>query len=135
VYLYGAALFEAGLRAWRDAPFKRALSKDWAALYCKTGGSSTRPDETAAGGASSNQMDDITKRLTFCFHSVFPDLPEASLAAASLSTVGEWDSVAAITLMNVLEEEFGLQLDFDRISEWDSFSSIREFLLKELRAA
>jgi acyl carrier protein len=91
--------------------------------------------ERAGRDARANQMDDITRRLTFCFRSVFPELPETRIAAASQSTVGQWDSIASITLLNVLEEEFGLQFDFDRISEWDSFLNIREYLNKELSAA
>ena len=38
------------------------------------------------------------------------------------------DSVAAITLVNVIEEEFSTQIDFDRLPELDTFSKILEYL-------
>lgn len=80
-------------------------------------------------------MDDITVRLTNCFKLVFPDLPESQIPTASQSGISAWDSVAAITLANVLEEEFNIQVDFDRLAELDSFDRIRTYLIGELQTA
>ena len=47
-----------------------------------------------------------------------------------------WDSVASITLLNVIEEEFGIELDLDRLAELDSFGRIYDHLnSKEPQAA
>ncbi len=58
-------------------------------------------------------MDEPRVRLAQCFRMVFPNLKEdADIFAATQATVPEWDSVAAITLVNVLEEEFQIVMDF-----------------------
>jgi|HubBroStandDraft_1064217.scaffolds.fasta_scaffold131789_2 acyl carrier protein len=71
---------------------------------------------------------DVRKRLTNCFRAVFPRIPETKIQNATAATVGDWDSVSAITLMTVIEEEFQIQLDFDRLPDLDSFESLAEYL-------
>ena len=39
-----------------------------------------------------------------------------------------WDSIAAITLVNVIEEEFQIQIDFDLLGELDSFERIEKYI-------
>ena len=68
------------------------------------------------------------RRLVSCFQTVFPDLPEESIPSATQATVPAWDSIAAITLVNVIEEEFQLQMDFDLLAELDSFPRILKYL-------
>jgi acyl carrier protein len=68
------------------------------------------------------------RRLTSCFQTVFPDLPEMSIPSASQALIPAWDSIAAITLVNVIEEEFQLQMDFDLLGELDSFQRILKYL-------
>jgi acyl carrier protein len=67
-------------------------------------------------------------RLITCFQTVFPDLPEASIPTATQATVPAWDSIAAITLVNVIEEEFQFQMDFDLLGELDSFPRILKYV-------
>lgn len=78
-------------------------------------------------------MDETQRRLTNCFRVVFPDLPEAEISSASQETVAAWDSVAAITLVNVIEEEFGVELDLDDMGELDSFPRISDYLQGRLQ--
>ncbi len=73
-------------------------------------------------------MDNVQPRLIQCFKTVFEDLPESNVPSASQQTVAAWDSIAAITLMNVIEEEFQIPVDFDRMAELDSFESIQQYL-------
>jgi len=80
-------------------------------------------------------MDETRRRLTNCFQTVFPDLPEAEIALASTSTVASWDSVAAITLMNVMEDEFGFEMDLEDLADLDSFEKIYSYLQKRLQVA
>jgi acyl carrier protein len=79
-------------------------------------------------------MDAIATRLSNCFQTVFPSLPAAQIPTAQQSSVAAWDSTAAIMLVNVIEDEFGIQVDFDRLGELDSFESICQYL-KEGQAA
>ena len=50
------------------------------------------------------------------------------MSHATQSTVEGWDSIAAITLVNVIEEEFGIQMDMDALADLDSFERIHEYL-------
>jgi acyl carrier protein len=80
-------------------------------------------------------MDETHERLTKCFEVVFPDLPPAAIAGASTATLETWDSVAAITLMNVIEDEFRLEIDLDDLENLDSFANLHSYLQKRLQAA
>ena len=80
-------------------------------------------------------MDETRQRLANCFQTVFPDLPEAEIATASTSTLATWDSVAAITLMNVIEDEFGFEMDLDDLADLDSFDKVYSYLQKRLQVA
>jgi acyl carrier protein len=73
-------------------------------------------------------MDNVEARLTKVFETVFPDLPPDQVRTASQRTVETWDSVAAITLMNLIEEEFEMVVDFDQVAELSSFTEILEYL-------
>lgn len=78
-------------------------------------------------------MDDIQDRLTTCFETVFPGLPADEIPQSSQFTISKWDSVAVITLANVIEEEFELQVDFDRLPELDSFERMLAYIRVELQ--
>jgi acyl carrier protein len=73
-------------------------------------------------------MPDVETRLVECFRVVFPDLSDADIRLASPEKVQQWDSVAAITLVNVIEEQFDTQIDYDRLSEFDSFGKVLNYL-------
>jgi acyl carrier protein len=73
-------------------------------------------------------MDDTTARLRRCFAAVFPDVGDGELETVSTSSLKEWDSIAGVTLVTVVEEEFGVQLPIDRIAEFDSYQRFRSFL-------
>jgi acyl carrier protein len=80
-------------------------------------------------------MDDIKPRLINCFQTVFPDLPEQEIPSCSQASVQSWDSVAAITLVSVIEDEFAIQLDFDILPELDSFGRVHEYLSKATQSS
>lgn len=79
-------------------------------------------------------MDEIQSRLTKCFQIVFPELPDTEIQKASQSSVAEWDSVAAITLMNVIEDEFQIAMDLEMAADLDSFTRIEEYLQDKVSA-
>ena len=47
---------------------------------------------------------------------------------ASITSVSEWDSIAAISLVVVLEEEFGKEIPPDEIENLISFELVRNYL-------
>ena len=73
-------------------------------------------------------MDSREDKLVKVFQTVFPDMDAQTVRGASQESVPGWDSVAAITLMNVIEEEFEVQLDFDKAADLTSFPQILDYL-------
>lgn len=69
-------------------------------------------------------MNEIHERLVKCFRTVFPSLPAGEIPASSQVTNSAWDSIASITLVNVIEDEFGFQVDLDLMPELNSFNRI-----------
>jgi acyl carrier protein len=80
-------------------------------------------------------MDNTEERLIKVFETVFPELSVDQIRAASQTTVANWDSVAAITLMNVMEEEFSIEIDFDRAAELSSFPEILGYVKEVVEAS
>jgi hypothetical protein len=76
-------------------------------------------------------MNDLRQRLAQCFLLVFPDLEASLVYSASSSSVAAWDSMAAIILANVIEEEFRVKLDYDVLPELVSFDLILDYLNTE----
>jgi len=79
-------------------------------------------------------MDEIQQRLSKCFQIVFPELPSGQIAGANQGTVPEWDSVAAITLLNVIEDEFHITMDLEMAADLDSFERIEDYLQGQVSA-
>jgi len=79
-------------------------------------------------------VNDIRPRLMRCFTAVFSHLSEQRIAAARLDTLEGWDSVAAVTLVSTIEEEFETELDLDALESLTSFQSILDYLTRESAA-
>lgn len=73
-------------------------------------------------------MHDTEERLLRCFSSVFPDLSAPQIRGASVESVSAWDSLAAVTLISLLQEEFGVQVDLAEFPELTSFEKVRNYL-------
>jgi|HubBroStandDraft_6_1064221.scaffolds.fasta_scaffold602020_1 acyl carrier protein len=80
-------------------------------------------------------MDETRERLTKCFEVVFPDMPQDAIAGASTATVAAWDSIAAITLLNVVQDEFAIEIDLDELANLDSFARVYQYLQDRLQVA
>jgi acyl carrier protein len=73
-------------------------------------------------------MNDAQQRLSRCFSAVFPGLSREQIAAASVETTEGWDSVASVTLISLIQEEFGIELDTDAIDHLVSFGAMLDYL-------
>ena len=73
-------------------------------------------------------MDNLEQRLVTCFSSVFPDLSEEQIRNASLDSVTEWNSLAAVTLVALLQEEFGVQVNLADLPSLVSFSAVQNYV-------
>lgn len=69
-------------------------------------------------------MSSIESRLTACFTNVFPQLKPEEAEAASTDTVQAWDSVAHITLLTAVSEEFGIEFEPEDYVELISYALI-----------
>ena len=77
-------------------------------------------------------MTDIDSRLTRCFLSVFPKLPQTAAAPATSETMDSWDSIAAATLLTIVSEEFEIPIDYEAVDQLTSFAAIREYVAAQL---
>jgi acyl carrier protein len=73
-------------------------------------------------------MDEVQERLVRCFSLVFPQLTPDQIRSSSVQTVLGWDSLAAVTLVAVLQEEFAVEIDFGDLPELESFDSVLRYL-------
>lgn len=55
-------------------------------------------------------MSDVDERLQECFGTVFPNLSADEILRASSASVATWDSLATVTLVSLIEEEFGVTI-------------------------
>ena len=78
-------------------------------------------------------MDEMEKRLAVCFSSVLPDLSAEEITNASTTSVDGWDSVTTVTLLAVIEEEFGISIEDVDPAKFDSFQNILTFLQQAVR--
>jgi acyl carrier protein len=75
-------------------------------------------------------MPEIDDRLTRCFASVFPALSAEEIRRAGVESVAAWDSLAAVTLVAVLEQEFDTQIDLMELPDLTSYEAVRNYLEK-----
>lgn len=73
-------------------------------------------------------MNTNAARLSACFATVFPELPESAIPTATTASVPRWDSLATVTLLSVIGEEFGIDVDFDRFEELTSFEGLLRYV-------
>ena len=69
-------------------------------------------------------MSDIQTRVSQCFANVFPGIAPADLPSASAETLARWDSVAHVTLLSAIGEEFSLDISPDDFDELISYKLI-----------
>lgn len=79
-------------------------------------------------------MDDIRRRLVNCFLAVFPTINAERLDLVEPSSVEGWDSVATVTLMSVIEEEFEIEIDPENIESLLSFDSALSLVSQNLES-
>jgi len=73
-------------------------------------------------------MHEWEPRLVRCFQAVFPSLSAEEMEAARQDTVPGWDSLASVTLIRLIEEEFGVEIDMFELEGLQSFALLRDHL-------
>jgi len=75
------------------------------------------------------------QRLIGCFTTVFPKLAPEQVVAATLDSTHDWDSTRHFLLMQVVEEEFSLQIPEEMIGEMVSFAGFEDYLERESKVS
>lgn len=73
-------------------------------------------------------MSENENRLIRCFASVFPGLTPEDLRVTSAESMGNWDSLSAVTLAAVIQEEFRVEIDLEALPDLDSFEAFRNYV-------
>jgi acyl carrier protein len=73
-------------------------------------------------------MSDVHTRLLRAFQTVFPTVAADAIPTMTVANSAAWDSINSINLLQVIEEEFGVQIDFEELEHLDSFESIERRL-------
>jgi acyl carrier protein len=71
---------------------------------------------------------DSQRRLVQCFTAVFADLSEQQAAVATIDSVSDWDSIATVTLVSLIEEEFQIHIASDALAQLASFDAFYRYL-------
>jgi acyl carrier protein len=75
-------------------------------------------------------MDDGDDRLMRCFASAFPSATPDEIRTAKFDAMPGWDSLRGVTLLAVLDEEFGVQIDLPELLELETFDAVKRYLLQ-----
>jgi acyl carrier protein len=73
-------------------------------------------------------MPEHDQRLMRCFTAVFPGLTPDEIRAVSAESSGVWDSLSAVTLAAVVQEEFSVDIDPEVLPQLDSFAAFQTYL-------
>jgi acyl carrier protein len=73
--------------------------------------------------------DEQFEQLIDCFKSVFGNSIGASdIPSASQEKIAAWDSIAQVTLLSLVGEKFGIDIDFEEFEQANSFASILDLI-------
>ena len=71
---------------------------------------------------------ELYDRLVRCISSVLPTLSEQEIRSAEVQQLADADSLTAVTLVALINEEFGLDLDLEVLLELGNFKGICGYL-------
>jgi acyl carrier protein len=71
---------------------------------------------------------ELDNRLFRCISSIFSNLTYEDVRELSVTSLIETDSLAAVTLVAVIDEEFGVILDAETLVQLGSFHAIGQYL-------
>jgi acyl carrier protein len=71
---------------------------------------------------------ELEDRLVRCFSSVFPALTDEEIRGADVELLGDMDSLAGVTLVALIDQEFGVELDLEVLFRLHTFEGVRRYL-------
>jgi acyl carrier protein len=79
-------------------------------------------------------MNQISQRVSRCFHAVFPRLNEVQISTASTDSLHAWDSIAHVTLLAAISEEFQIDIEAEAFEELVSFPEVVSYVERRVPA-
>jgi acyl carrier protein len=73
-------------------------------------------------------MTELERRLTNSFATAFPGLEPQEIPSVSMGSLASWDSLAGITLLALIEEEFNISISPDDAAGLVSFELILDYV-------
>ena len=73
-------------------------------------------------------MSNVEERLKGCFSAVFTNLSSDEIRQCSSASVATWDSLATVTLVSLIEEEFGVTIAPEEYEYMVSFDLVSQCL-------
>jgi acyl carrier protein len=77
-------------------------------------------------------MSELEERLAQCFEAVLPEVERDRLRHLTMKSAAEWDSVVTVTLVSLIEESFGFEVQPEDVKQFTSFESIRQYLQRKI---
>lgn len=75
-------------------------------------------------------MSNDDDRLMRCFVATFPNATRDEIRTGKLDLLPGWDSLRGVTLLAVLDEEFGVQIDLPELLELGTIESVKQYLVQ-----
>ena len=75
-------------------------------------------------------MSDQDDRMVRCFASSFPTMSEEEIRASDFVRLFDIDSLAGVTLVTLIDQEFGISVDVSDLLALGSFEAISQFVQK-----
>jgi acyl carrier protein len=76
-------------------------------------------------------MTNTKERVALCFTNVFPAIKQDEIPKASVTSLATWNSIAHVTLLSSLAEEFGVDFEIEDFETLVSYPLIVEHLEKK----
>lgn len=77
-------------------------------------------------------MSNIEQRLYDCAELVAPEVDATLFRSNEFSNIEGWDSLKIVTLVNVVEEEFDIEVPFERLADITSCRSLLSIVEEQL---
>lgn len=78
-------------------------------------------------------MDDVRGRLMRCFRAALPKC-SGDIEQVRPAEVSGWDSLATVTLLTVIQEEFNMQIPADDLECFSSFTTAEQYVRDRVNA-
>jgi acyl carrier protein len=75
-------------------------------------------------------VNDIDNPLMHCFATVFPGASCEDINTFKFEALPGWDSLRGVTLLALLDDEFGVQLDLTELMELETFDALEKHINK-----